>query len=73
MSSIMKRELVEIRHEWTCNLCGRQFYNQGCVLDGMTLNGIVVHLKKMRELAFAKHVCFSTSEKLELGSVPNAA
>jgi hypothetical protein len=73
MSTIRKRKLIEIRHEWTCSLCGCQFYNPGCVLDGMTLSGIVLHLKRMRELAFAKHVCSSTSEKLELGSVPNAA
>jgi hypothetical protein len=66
MPFIMKRDLVEIRHEWTCSLCGRQFYDPGCVLEGLTLNGIILQLKKMREQAFAKHVCFSPSEKLEL-------
>jgi hypothetical protein len=63
LSFNMKRELIEIRHQWTCNLFGYQFYNPGCVLDGMTLSGIVLHLKKMGEQAFAKHVCFSSSEK----------
>jgi hypothetical protein len=57
MPFIMKRDLVEIRHEWTCSLCGCQFYNPGCVLDGLTLNEIIQHLKKMREQAFAKHPC----------------
>ena len=72
MPFIAKRDLIEIRHEWTCSLCGCQFYNPGCVLDGMTLNRIVLHLKKMREQAFAKHVCFGTPEKLELCFVGNS-
>jgi hypothetical protein len=54
---IVKRELIEIGHEWTCSQCGCQFYNPGCILDGLTLNEIMLHVKKMREQAFAKHVC----------------
>ena len=72
MHSIMARELIEIRQEWVCSECGCQFYNPGCVLDGLTLNGIVLQLKKMRERAFAKHICFSSSEKSELRFVGNA-
>jgi hypothetical protein len=71
MPSIIKRELVEIRYEWTCSLCGFQFYNPGCVLDGLTLNEIVLQLKKMRERAFAKHECFCPREKLGLCFVGN--
>jgi hypothetical protein len=34
------------------------FLNPGCALDGLTLNEIIQHLqKKMRERAFADHVC----------------
>ena len=72
MPSIMERELIEIRQEWVCSQCGCQFYNPGCVLDGLTLNEIMHHVKKMRERAFARHVCFSSSEKLELCFVGNA-
>jgi hypothetical protein len=72
MPSITKRDLIEIRHEWTCSRCGREFYNPGCILDGLTLNEIIRHVKEMRERAFAKHVCFSTSEELELCLVGNA-
>ena len=54
---IVKRELVEVHHEWMCSQCRLQFYSPGCVLDGMTLNGIILHVKKMREQAFAKHSC----------------
>jgi hypothetical protein len=54
---IVKRELIEIRHEWICSQCGCQFYIPGCILDGLTLNEIMLHLKKMREQAFAKHAC----------------
>ena len=57
MPPIMERELIEIRHEWTCSQCGCEFYNPGCVLTGLTLNEIMRHLKKMREQAFEKHVC----------------
>ena len=53
----VKRELVEIHHEWICSQCGLQFYSPACVLDGMTLNGIILHVKTMREQAFAKHSC----------------
>jgi hypothetical protein len=56
MPSIMKRKLIKICHEWTCSLCECQFYNPGCVLDGLTLNGIVLQLKKMQERPFSKHV-----------------
>jgi len=72
MPSIMARELIEIRQEWVCSLCGFHFYNPGCVLDGLTLNEIIQHVKRMREQAFARHVCFSPSEKLRLCSVGNA-
>ena len=54
---IVKRELIEIGHDWTCNQCGCQFHNPGCILDGLTLNEIMLHVKKMRELAFANHAC----------------
>jgi ribosomal protein L37AE/L43A len=54
---IVKRELVEISHVWICSECRYQFYNLGCILDGLTLNEIIQHVKKMREQAFAKHVC----------------
>jgi hypothetical protein len=57
MPSISSRELIEVRHEWVCSQCRREFYNPGCILDGLTLNEIIVHLKKMREQAFADHVC----------------
>ena len=55
---IVKRELIEIGHDWTCSQCGYQFYNLGCILDGLTLNEIILHVKKKREQAFAKHACF---------------
>lgn len=54
---IVKRELVEVNHEWLCSQCGHPFYSPGCALDGMTLNGIILHVKKMREQEFAKHSC----------------
>jgi hypothetical protein len=54
---IVKRELIEICHEWRCSQCGCQFYNPGCILDGLTLKEIILHLKKMWEQAFAKHAC----------------
>jgi hypothetical protein len=57
MPSIMERELIEIHREWVCSLCGFPFYNPGCVLDGLTLNEIIQHVKRMREQAFADHVC----------------
>jgi hypothetical protein len=59
----MARELVEIRQEWVCSQCGREFYNPGCVLTGLTLDEIIVHVKKMREEAFAEHLCLSPLEK----------
>jgi hypothetical protein len=61
MPSIMERELIEISQEWVCSQCGYQFYNPGCVLTGLTLNEIMQHVIKMREQAFAKHVCLSAS------------
>jgi len=64
MPSIIARELIEIRHEWVCSQCNYQFYNPGCILDGLTLNEIIQHLKKMREQAFAKHVCSTTAPVL---------
>ena len=54
---IVKRELIEVCHEWVCSQCRRQFYNPGCILDGLTLDEIVLHVKKMREQAFANHAC----------------
>jgi hypothetical protein len=54
---IVKRELIEIGHEWTCSQCGCQFYNPGCILDGLALDEIILHVKKMREQAFANHAC----------------
>ena len=56
-NSIVKRELVEIRHEWMCNQCGQHFCNPGCVLKGLSLNEIMIHVRKMREQEFAKHSC----------------
>jgi hypothetical protein len=56
---IVKRELIEIGHEWTCSQCGCQFYNLGCILDGLALDEIILHVKKMREQAFANHACLS--------------
>jgi hypothetical protein len=63
MPSIMARELIEIHHEWVCSQCGYVFFNPGCVLTGLTLDKIILHVKKMRELAFANHVCLSHPEK----------
>jgi hypothetical protein len=57
MPSIISRELIEVRQEWVCSQCRREFYNPGCSLDGLTVNEIIAHLKKMREQAFANHVC----------------
>jgi hypothetical protein len=57
MPTIMERELIEVRQEWVCSQCRREFYNPGRILDGLTLNEIIAHLKKMREQAFADHVC----------------
>ena len=65
MTLVMERELVEIRHEWVCNQCESRFSNPGCVLTGLTLTDIIQHVKKMRERAFANHVCFSHSQKYE--------
>ena len=61
--SVVARELVEVCYEWVCSRCGCEFYNPGCVLTGLTLHEIMHHVKKMREQAFAKHVCLSHSEK----------
>ena len=55
---IVKRELIQTGHDWTCSQCGYQFYNLGCILDGLTLNEIILNAKKKREQAFAKHACF---------------
>jgi hypothetical protein len=57
MSCIVERELIEICHEWVCSRCRCVFYNPGCILDGLTLDEIIQHLKRMREQAFARHVC----------------
>lgn len=58
---LVKRELVEIGHQWMCTECRYEFYNPGCVLDGLILDEIILHVKKMREQAFAKHTCRSQS------------
>ena len=65
MQSTIARELVEIRHQWVCSECECQFYNLSCILTGLTLGEIIQHLKKMREKAFAEHVCLSRSPKLD--------
>jgi hypothetical protein len=57
MPSIVERELIEVRHEWTCTQCRWKFYNPGCILDGLTLDEIILRVKKVREQAFANHVC----------------
>jgi hypothetical protein len=57
------RELIKIGHEWVCSLCGRQFYNAGCVLTGLTLDEIIKHVKTFRERAFAEHICAVPSEE----------
>jgi hypothetical protein len=54
---IVKRELVQIGHEWMCSECGCPFYNPGCILDELTIDEIILHVKEMREWAFSKHVC----------------
>ena len=41
---IAKRELIEIRHEWVCSQRRCQFYNAGCILDGLTLSEIILHV-----------------------------
>ena len=65
MPSIVARELIEIRQEWVCSECGCQFYNPGCVLTGLTLSEIMQHVKKMREQAFAKHVCLREQQEAQ--------
>ena len=60
---IVKRELIEIGHEWMCSQCGCQFYDPGCILDGLTLNEIMLHVKKMRDQAFANHVCLREQQE----------
>jgi hypothetical protein len=57
MPSAVERELIEIDHQWVCSQCARLFFNPDCVLTGLTLAEIILHLKKMREQAFADHVC----------------
>jgi hypothetical protein len=57
MSYDTNRELIEVGREWVCSVCGREFYNSGCVLTGLTLDEIIQHVKKSREHAFAEHVC----------------
>ena len=54
---VKARELIEIRHEWVCSQCEREFYNPGCILTGLTLDEIIQYVKKFREQAFARHVC----------------
>ena len=62
VTPVTERELVEIRHEWVCSQCEQHFYNPCCVLTGLTLNEIMQQVKKMREQAFANHLCLSHSE-----------
>src|SRR5579862_6401832 len=54
---IVKRELVQIGHEWRCSECGCPFYNPGGILDGLRLNEMILHVKEIREWACSKHVC----------------
>jgi hypothetical protein len=53
----VKRELIEMCHEWVCSRCGCRFYNPGFVLDGLTISEIMRRLKTNREQAFTRHVC----------------
>jgi hypothetical protein len=64
------RELIEVGHEWVCSQCSYEFYNPGCILDGLTLNEIIQHVKKMREQAFAKHKCSTTAPASSTYSLP---
>jgi hypothetical protein len=57
----VERELIQMNHQWLCSQCGCQFYNADCVVTGLTLTEIILHLNKMREQAFANHVCPSPS------------
>jgi hypothetical protein len=63
MPSTVKCELIEIGREWVCSVCGREFYNAGCVLTGLTLDEIIKHSKEFREKAFSEHICASPSDK----------
>ena len=62
MPSVMERDLIEICRDWVCSQCGYPFFSPGCVLDGPTPNYIIQHWNKMREQAFADHVCHIPSE-----------
>jgi len=42
----MERELIETNHEWVCSPVWMPFYNPGCALTGLTLNEIILHVKK---------------------------
>ena len=63
MPSVAKCELIKIGDEWVCSQCGREFYNPGCILTGLTVDEIIRHVKTFREQAFAEHLCASHSEK----------
>ena len=63
MPSAIERHLIKMGQEWICSVCGRQFYNAGCVLTGLTLDEIIYHVRKFREEAFAEHVCDGASDK----------
>jgi hypothetical protein len=69
MLSILQRHLIEVGQEWVCSECGYEFYNPGCILDGLTLCEIMRYVITRREQAFAKHVCFSPPGKSELLAV----
>jgi hypothetical protein len=57
MPFVMERELIQIDHQWVCRQCAHLFFNPACLLEGLTLNEIIQHLKKIREQAFVDHVC----------------
>jgi hypothetical protein len=62
MPHIMERELIENRFDWVCSQCECPFFNPDWVIAAATLMAIVEHFKKMREQAFANHICFGTPE-----------
>jgi hypothetical protein len=62
MPSTAKRELIEICQEWVCSECGRNIHSLDCVLTGLGMPEITQLVRKMREQAFTKHVCFGPLE-----------
>ena len=66
MPSTAKRELIKNRQEWVCSECGRKIYSLDCVLTGLRMHEITQLVRRMREQAFTKHVCFSPLENIEV-------